>query len=92
MYSYVAAFSSASSGPNLIAGLVANPQKANQNFKLLSLTCGMNDGLFIATEQLEAAMTAAGIEHEWSAAPDYAHEWTLWRRNLRDTLEKVFVE
>jgi 1,4-alpha-glucan branching enzyme len=36
--------------------------------------------------------TDKGIKHEWVTTPDYAHEWTLWRRYLHDVLPKLFAD
>jgi len=93
LFAYVAGFSSALVGgrfENTVQPLLADPDKANKEFKLLWLSCGGDDGLLSPNQQFEQALTAKGIKHEWVVTPGYAHWWTLWRVNLQDLLPKLF--
>ena len=54
--------------------------------------CGERDSLLAGNRTFEALLTDRGIKHEWVITPGYAHEWTLWRRYLRDVLPKLFID
>ncbi len=92
LFAYVAAFSSAIFGNSEtnFASFLADPIKANKDFKLIWIGCGERDSLLAGNRTFEALLTSRGIKHEWVTSPDYAHEWTLWRRYLHDVLPKLF--
>jgi enterochelin esterase family protein len=93
LFAYVAGFSSALVGPNfqtVVQPFLSDPEKANQEFKLLWLGCGGDDGLLAANQAFEQTLTAQGIRHEWQVTPGYAHWWTLWRVYLRDLMPRLF--
>ena len=93
-FAHVAAFSSAIFGNSEtnFASFLADQQKANKNFKLIWIGCGERDSLLAGNRTFEALLTDRGIKHEWVITPGYAHEWTLWRRYLRDVLPKLFID
>ena len=94
LFANVAAFSSAIFGnaETNFASFLADPKKANKNFKLIWIGCGERDSLLAGNQAFEALLTSKGIQHEWVISPDYAHEWTLWRRYLRAVLPKLFKD
>jgi enterochelin esterase-like enzyme len=91
-FAYVAGFSSALRGSNemTFASLIADPSKANKEYKLIWIGCGDQDGLLSGNKSFEELLTTKGIKHEYVVTPGYAHEWTLWRRYLRDLMPKLF--
>ena len=93
-FAYVCAFSSAIFGNSEtnFPSLLADPKKANKDYKLIWIGCGERDTLLAGNKNFEALLTSKGIKHEWVSTPDYAHEWTLWRRYLHDVLPRLFNE
>jgi enterochelin esterase family protein len=91
-FAYIAGFSSGGGAgkATTFKSLLADPDKANKQIKLLWIGCGQEDGLFASNQSFEKLLTANNIRHEWAATPEYGHVWTLWRLYLRDLLPKLF--
>jgi enterochelin esterase family protein len=91
-FAYVAGFSSALRGNNetTFASLIGDPKKANDDYKLIWLGCGDKDGLLDGSKSFDALLTSKSIKHEFVVTPDFAHEWTLWRRYLQNLMPKLF--
>jgi enterochelin esterase family protein len=62
---------------------------ANEDFRLIWIGCGRQDGLFAANEALAAAMKARGIRHVWHPT-EGPHMWPLWRDYLREIVPLLF--
>ena len=93
LFAYVGAFSSALSSQNLendYKSILADPEKANKDLKLLWIGCGAEDGLLSGNQKFDELLTGKGIKHQWVTTPGYGHAWTLWRVYLRDLLPKLF--
>jgi enterochelin esterase-like enzyme len=66
------------------------PSKLNQQFKLLWLGVGKEDTLTGPGDRVFVdALTKAGIKITYDLI-DGRHEWTVWRRQLRDMAPKLF--
>jgi enterochelin esterase family protein len=94
-FAYIAGFSSGGMGANAantFSKLLAEPDKANREIKLLWIGCGEDDSLFGGNQGFSKLLTTRNIKHDWEATPNYGHVWTLWRVYLRDLLPKLFKE
>ena len=87
-FSYVGMFSSAIGGGGRGAGagagytLPTGVTKAwNDEFKLVWIACGQDDGLFAANAAFKQALKANGINHE-DIVTSGAHSYSVWKRNL----------
>jgi enterochelin esterase-like enzyme len=70
--------------------LLADPAKANQNYKLIFFGSGTEDNAVNGGRALHAAFTEKGIKHIWREDPGYGHDYQIWRIYLRDLLPKLF--
>ena len=93
-FGYVLGFSAA------VGGQFANPdatlQKAressallNSRLKLLWISVGRQDFLYQGNKAFSEALTAAGIKVNYQET-EGAHVWSVWRKNLNDTLPLLF--
>ena len=82
----------------MFAALIANPEKTNQQMKVLMLFCGTKDHLLDASDAFDKFLTASRITHEyrrteyepmWPGRRD-DHTWPIWRMNLRDAAPLLF--
>jgi enterochelin esterase-like enzyme len=82
----------------MFADLIANPEKTNQQMKMLMIFCGTKDHLVDASDAFDAFLTAGKIKHEyrrteyeplWPGRRD-DHTWPIWRMNLRDAAPLLF--
>lgn len=72
--------------------LLADPPKANQDYKIIFIGSGTEDGAVNGGRALHTAFTEKGIKHIWSEDPGYGHDYQIWRIYLRDLLTKMFKE
>lgn len=92
LLAYVGIFSSgamASGGVDRFAGILADPQKANRQLRLLWIGCGLDDNRIEGTRKLDAALTEKGVRHVFKAEPG-GHAFTIWRRNLAEFAPLLF--
>ncbi|HMC62168.1 MAG TPA: alpha/beta hydrolase-fold protein [Candidatus Solibacter sp.] len=92
LFSYVAGFSAALRPPGFpktFAGLVANPQEANQKLHLLWVGCGNQDSLFAPAKSFSAFLEEHQIKHTFRETPG-AHTWMVWRRYLNELAPLLF--
>jgi len=89
VFAYVAAMSGNAREPALTKAL-ADPEKTNQDFKLIWLGCGTDDNAVNGGRALDQVLTSKGIRHEWVESPGYRHDYQIWRIYLRDLLPKLF--
>lgn len=75
-------WSSAAAHQSVLAALSAAPI---QNLPPLRLVCGRDDPYIHDNRALHAALTAAGIAHDY-AEHEGGHEWAFWQHHLEDTL------
>jgi enterochelin esterase-like enzyme len=82
----------------MFADLIANPEKTNQQMKMLMIFCGTKDHLVDASDAFDKFLMASKITHEyrrteyepmWPGRRD-DHTWPIWRMNLRDAAPLLF--
>lgn len=70
--------------------LLDNADKANKNFKLLSISCGDKDTLAIAgSKNLDEILKKRNIKHEMNISSG-GHTWINWRIYLNAYAQKLF--
>jgi enterochelin esterase family protein len=89
VFAYVAAMSG-NARESALGKLLADPEKANKDFKLIWLGSGTDDNAVNGGRALDKALTAKGIRHEWIESPGYRHDYQIWRIYLRDLLPRLF--
>lgn len=74
----------------LYDGIFANPQKFNENIKLMFLSIGSEE----QPERVKAfaeALQGKGLQNVvYYESPGSAHEWLTWRRSLREFAPLIF--
>ena len=87
-FAWVGGFSSA---PNTKAPaeLVADPEAARNQLKLLWLSCGNKDGLIRISQGVQRYLKEKGVPHEWNVDA-HGHDGTHWRNNLYHFAQKLF--
>ena len=74
----------------LYDGIFANPQKFNENIKLMFLSIGSEE----RPERVKAfaeALQGKGLQNVvYYESPGSAHEWLTWRRSLREFAPLLF--
>jgi enterochelin esterase-like enzyme len=70
--------------------LLANPSKANQDYKMIFIGSGTEDNAVNGGRALHTAFTEKGIKHLWSEDPGYGHDYQIWRIYLHTLLQKTF--
>jgi enterochelin esterase family protein len=65
-------------------------ESINARLKLLYITCGMDDGLIRANQQLRGWLVDHNIKATYKEVPGYAHVWSFWRRSLIDLAPMLF--
>ena len=74
----------------LYDGIFANPQKFNENIKLMFLSIGSEE----RPERVKAfaeALQGKGLQNVvYYESPGSAHEWLTWRRSLREFAPLIF--
>lgn len=80
-FAWVGGFSAA---PNTAqpAQLVANPAVAAQKLKLLWVSCGDQDGIFIISEGVHNYLSANKVPHIWHIDAGGAHAFPVWKNDL----------
>ena len=61
----------------------------NSRLKLLWISVGRQDFLYQANKQFSDALTAAGVKVTYRET-EGAHVWSIWRKNLNETLPLLF--
>jgi enterochelin esterase family protein len=73
----------------ILQPLIANPAAANAKFKLVWVSCGKQDFLHAASQQLVETLTKGGIRTTYRES-EGAHVWSVWRNNLNDAAPLLF--
>jgi len=89
VFAHVAAMSGNAREAALTKAL-ADPEKTNQDFKLIWLGCGTDDTAVNGGRALDKVLTGKGVRHEWVESPGYRHDYQIWRIYLRDLFPKLF--
>jgi enterochelin esterase-like enzyme len=72
--------------------LLADPAKANQDYKIIFIGSGTEDNAVNGGRALHAAFTEKGVKHIWSEDAGYGHDYQIWRIYLHNLLQKTFRE
>jgi enterochelin esterase family protein len=70
--------------------LLADPAKANKDYKLIFIGAGTEDNAVNGGRALHQAFTEKGVNHIWSEDPGYGHDYQIWRIYLHTLLQKTF--
>jgi len=73
-----------------MAGLLADPNAANQKLQLLWIACGKDDLLIDASREFSELLDSKGIKHTFRET-DGVHTWWVWRKYLTEFAPLVFV-
>ena len=71
--------------------IVKNPQRMNEQVKLLWIACGEKDGLLKFNKSFDAWLSKLEIRHKFEVTPG-VHTWLVWRRYLAEVSTKLFRE
>ncbi|WP_202802845.1 alpha/beta hydrolase, partial [Singulisphaera acidiphila] len=87
-FAWVGGFSSA---PNTKppADLIADPEAAKKQLKLLWIACGNKDNLIRISQGVHAYLQEKGIPHVWHV-DGHAHDATEWKNNLYYFAQRLF--
>ena len=69
--------------------LLDNPDKANKQIKLFSISVGDKDFTFASSKNLAEILKKRGIKHELHVSGG-GHTWINWRNYLRDYAQALF--
>jgi enterochelin esterase family protein len=72
-----------------LPGMLEDPARANQQLKLLFLSCGTEDPRIPGHLDLMDNLKAKQIRYVWYPTAG-AHEWKVWRHSLAEFLPKLF--
>jgi enterochelin esterase-like enzyme len=80
-----------SSAPNTkpAAELVPDPDKAQQQLKLLWISCGNKDGLIRISQGVHAYLKEKNVPHIWHV-DEHAHDFQHWKKALFNFSQLIF--
>jgi enterochelin esterase family protein len=95
LFHYVLGFSAAIGGQMLnmdetLKPLIANPALTNAKFRLVWISCGRQDFLHSASQDLAETLTKGGIKITFRET-EGAHVWSVWRNNLNEAAPLLFT-
>jgi enterochelin esterase-like enzyme len=87
-FAWVGGFSSA---PNTSPPeqLLADPDKAKEQLKLLYVSCGNKDGLMRVSQGVHAYLKEKDIPHIWHV-DEHAHDFQHWKKGLYNFAQLIF--
>jgi len=88
-FDWIGAFSSGGLSTNFPAAYPALSGKANQQLRLLWMSCGTEDRLITINRNLSDWLTARGVRHTWVETAG-AHSFRVWRRDLAQFAPLLF--
>jgi enterochelin esterase-like enzyme len=88
VFAWVGGFSSA---PNTSPPeqLLADPQKAKGQLKLLYVSCGNKDGLMRVSQGVHSYLKENNVPHLWHV-DDHAHDFEHWKKGLYNFAQLIF--
>src|SRR6185295_1232084 len=94
LFGYVLGFSAAvggqfSSVDETVKALPSGADGIQAPFRLVWVSCGRQDFLFNNNQQFVEMLRARGVKVTYRET-DGAHVWSVWRRNLYETLSLLF--
>lgn len=89
VFTWIGAFSSA---PNTKEPeeLLSTPEKANEQLKLLWLSCGDQDGLIRISNLTHEYLQANNVQHYYYIAPGGKHDFEVWKNSLYNFVQLLF--
>lgn len=89
-FAWVGGFSSA---PNTHPPeqLVADPEKAAKQLKLLYISCGNKDGLIRVSQGTHAYLKEKNVPHVWHV-DEHGHDFQHWKKNFYNFSKLIFRE
>ena len=88
-FAWVGAFSAAAPGADVLNSLKAEPDKANQQLKLLWIGIGKDDFLLARNRTFDSSLKEGKIKHEY-VETEGGHRWGVWRSYLGEFLPRLF--
>ena len=93
-FHYVLGYSAAVGGQFVNPEETLQKQRAaaaltNSRLKLLWISVGRQDFLFQSNKKFSEDLTAAGVKVSYRET-EGAHVWSVWRKNLNETLPMLF--
>ncbi len=88
-FAWIGAFSSGGLGEDFAAAFPKLDSSANQQLRLLWISCGTEDGLIGANRKLIEYLKSKDIQLTPVETPG-AHTWMVWRRNLTEFAALLF--
>jgi len=90
-FAWVGGFSSA---PNTrrAAELIADPEAARKQLRLLYVSCGDRDGLFRITQGVHAMLDEKQVPHLYNVIPEGRHDFQVWKSDLYHLAQRLFRE
>jgi enterochelin esterase-like enzyme len=88
-FAWVGAFSSGGLNTNYVAQFPALDAKANDQIRLLWISCGAQDQLLGSNQQFCDWLKSQGIRFSWTE-PQGQHSFRVWRNNLADFAPLLF--
>jgi enterochelin esterase family protein len=94
LFRYVLGYSAAV-GPNFLdiqsveSQIASDPSLTNKRFKLIWISIGRQDFLFNPNRTLHETLAAQGVQHKY-VETEGAHVWSVWRKNLAESLPLLF--
>jgi len=79
-------------GEGGISKLLADPAKANKDYKLIFLGSGTDDGAVNGGRTLDKLLASKGINHQWTESDGYRHDYQIWRIYLKDFAVQLFKD
>jgi enterochelin esterase-like enzyme len=89
-FAWVGGFSSAPN-TNPPEQLVADPKKANEQLRLLYVSCGNKDGLIRVSQGVHTYLKENGVRHIWHV-DDHAHDFQHWKKGLYNFAQLIFKD
>ncbi len=88
VFAWVGGFSSA---PNTSPPeqLMADPEKAKEQLKLLYVSCGNKDGLIRVSQGVRAYLKEKDVPHIWHV-DEHAHDFEHWKNGLYNFTQLIF--
>jgi enterochelin esterase-like enzyme len=88
VFAWVGGFSSAPN-TNPPEQLVADPEKAKEQLKLLYVSCGNKDGLIRVSQGVHAHLKEKDVPHVWHV-DGHAHDFEHWKNGLYNFAQLIF--
>ena len=92
LFHYMGAFSPGIRNANVeeqYADFLSAPMSTRRQMKVLYLACGKDDGLYPASQNLNAALEKHEIPHVFVSSEE-GHVWRNWRNYLADFVPRIF--